>query len=402
VVRASVDRHQHVHAAGLDHALRGNGDLVVKWLFVLAACGAHAVHPKPTPPAGDELVLYRDAAAVRQHVTVPSIVQVPQGVTAQQVLVLGNATVRSSEPGTVAIAGTPGTTVIAYLTEKLSWDAAYTMTTTPARDRAVLDGALAVRNTTGVALRGALRVVDADLGTARSRAAAHVASSLLAGQADLTQTAATRDVGTVVLPPGETRIALVEGTPHRMHAVLVFDPIGTKLDNPSSVPLRDVSLGVDTPSTKVSESFEIARDERETADLPAGPVRLFERRPDGTLGLLGEARLFEPQTLRSALDTIAVGTAAGVTAHRVRRELTDDEARHRLVEEFVITVENARDQPVDVLVREHLYRGMTWAVAYHSVDDVMQEGSQAFVMRTRVPAAGHVKILYVVVYTWDT
>ena len=372
------------------------------WLLVLAACGAHA-HPAPAPePLGDDLTLYRDSAAVRQRATVPSTVQVPEGITAEQVLVIGDATARSSEPGKIVLEGKPGSVVIGYITDKLKWDAAYTMTTTPARDRAVLRGALAVRNTSGVLLRGTAHVVDAELGTARARTAAHVASSLLGGEPDPNQAAASRDVGAVVLPPGETRVELVEGTPRRMHAVLVFDPIGTKLDNPSAVPLRDTTLGVEAPSTKVSESFEIARDERETAGLPAGPVRLFEREPDGTLTVIGEARLFDAQTRRSNLDTIAIGTAEGVTGHRERRELTDDEPRRRLVEEFVITLDNARPRPVDVLVREHLYRGQTWALGYWSVDEIKQEGAQAFVMRTRVPAKGQVKILYVVVYTWGT
>ena len=371
-------------------------------LLVLAACGAQA-HPAPKARiAGDDITLYRDAAAVRQQVPVPSTVEVPEGITPKDVLVLGEATARSMEPGKITLDGVSGSVVIAYITDQLKWDAAYTMTTSPARDRSVLRGALAVRNTSKVPLRGELHVVDADLGAARTRAGARVASSLRGDAPDPNQAAATRDVGEVVLPPGETRVELVDGKPRRMQAVLVFDPVGTKLDNPSAVPLRDVSLGADTPSTKVSESFEIARDEGETAGLPAGPVRLLQREADGNLTVLGEARLFDAQTRRSDLDTIAIGTAEGVTAHRERRELTDDEARRRLVEDFVITVDNARTQPIDVLVREHLYRGQTWALGYWSVSEIKQEGAQAFVMRTHVPAKGQVKILYVVVYTWGT
>lgn len=376
--------------------------MVRSTLIVLAACGAHA-HPAPKARIqGDDITLYRDAAAVRQQVPVPSTVMVPEGITPKDVLVLGEATARSMEPGKLTLDGRAGTVVIAYITDQVKWDAAYTMTTSPARDRSVLRGALAVRNSSKVPLHGELHVVDADLGAARTRAGARVASSLRGDEPHPNQTVATRDVGEVVLPPGETRVELVDGKPRPMHAALVFDPVGTKLDNPSAVPLRDVSLGADTPSTKVSESFEIARDEQETAGLPAGPVRLLQREADGNLTVLGEARLFDAQTRRSDLDTIAIGTAEGVTAHRERRELTDDEVRHRLVEDFVITVDNARAQPIDLLVREHLYRGQTWALGYWSVAEIKQEGAQAFVMRTHVPAKGQVKILYVVVYTWGT
>ncbi|HSN26527.1 MAG TPA: hypothetical protein VLT45_09580, partial [Kofleriaceae bacterium] len=178
----------------------------------------------------------------------------------------------------------------------------------------------------------------------------------------------------------------------------VYDPIGTKLDNPSSIPLRDPTLGVSDPvSPKVSESFEIARDDSETRNLPAGPAKLLE---GGRV--LAETRLFEAATRRSDVMTIDLGTAEGVTGKRERRELTDEEARHRLVEEFVIEIDNARPRPIDVLVREHLYRGQSWAVAYQSVPDVHMDGAQAFTMRTRVAPRGQVKIMYVVVYTWGT
>lgn len=355
---------------------------VLPWL-ALAACGAQPHPAAKVRLQGDAITLYRDAAAVRQEVPVPSTIEVPDGITPKDILVLGEATARSMAPGKITLDGVSGRAVIAYITDALTWDAAYTMTTSVNRDRAVLRGALAVRNASKVPLHGELQVVDAPLGAARARTAAPGPN----------QAAALRDVGEVELPPGETRVPLVDGAPRPMKAVLVFDPIGTKLDNPSAVPLRDVSLGADTPATKVSESFEIARDPHETDGLPAGPVRLLEREADGNLTVLGESHTFE---------TIDVGTAEGVTAHRERRELTDDEARHRLTEEFTITVDNARAQSIDVLLREHLYRGQTWALAYWSVDDIKQEGAQAFVMRAHVAAHSQVKTLYIVVYTWGT
>jgi hypothetical protein len=187
-----------------------------------------------------------------------------------------------------------------------------------------------------------------------------------------------------------------------MHSVLVYDPIGTKLDNPSGTPVRDDKLGIDPPApTRITESFEVQRDERAAAGLPAGPVRLLERRTDGGLGVLGESRLFDAATRVADVDTIAVGTAEGVVGHRERRELTIDDARQRMTEEFVITLDNARDHEVGVLVREHLYRGQNWNVAFESTKRPAKEGAQQFSMRSTVPAKSEQKILYVVVYTWN-
>jgi len=315
---------------------------VLRWLIVLAACG-HPAAREPAQPTGDELRFYRDATVVVHHV-----------------------------PGSDK--------VTSYTTTAVHWDAAYTLTASPARDHAVLTGTLTIHNPTGTTLRGAARVIDAELATPSSD----------------TQ---PLDLGTLAVSPGDSHVPLVAGAPRRMHAVLVYDPIGTKLDNPSAIPLRDASLGVTEPaSPNVSDSYEVERDHRETRGLPAGPVRLVDH--DGHL--LGEARLFDAATRRADVDTIAVGTAEGVTGKRERRELTDEQSRHRLVEEFVIEIDNARLHPVEVVVREHLYRGQTWAVAYQSVPDVHQDGAQAFTMRTRVPPRGEVKLMYVVVYTWGT
>src|SRR5205823_605493 len=188
--------------------------------------------------------------------------------------------------------------------------------------------------------------------------------------------------------------------PRAMRSVLVYDPIGTKLDNPSAQPLRDAALGAQPASTHITESFEVERDELATAGLPAGPVRLLERRADGTLAVLGEARLFDAATRVADVDTIAVGTAEGVIGHHERRELTVDEANRRIVEEVAIVIDNKRAVPATVLMREHMYRGQNWMLAYYSSASAAKEGPQQIALRAVVPAKMQKKVLYVVVYTW--
>src|SRR5262249_37168537 len=136
-----------------------------------------------------------------------------------------------------------------------------------------------------------------------------------------------RALGVIDLPAGETRIEMLAGDPpRRMRAVLVYDPVGTKLDNPSCQPLRDAALGVSASApARGTASFEVMRDEPASAGLPAGPVRLLERKADGTLAVLAEGRLFEPSTRVANVDTIPIGTAEGVIGHRERRELTIDD-----------------------------------------------------------------------------
>ncbi len=416
---------------------------------VLAAC--HAQPPRAIEPVAS-ITLYRDVALVEQRfeLALPATpttvtVQIAGGATQLSLLATDGVTVRAlhvlgadelatpqgsdddkaiegeaAEPVAAADvtldvtaphAGTYAITLL-YATKDLKWDADYTITTTPARDRAVLHGALAIRNTTGRDFaNAAIYVIDAELASWRAHTAEHLGAKLTGATASTTPVASSRPLGLATLVRGETRVELAAiSAPRPMHAVLVYDPIGTKLDNATAEPSRDVNLGVDPPaSIKISESFEIQRTptgnspsaQRAFAGLPAGPVRLLERRPDGSLAVLGEARMFDAATRVAEVDTIAVGTAEGVTGHRERRELTIDEARKKITEEFLITLDNQRDAPVGVLVREHMYRGLNWGLAYDSTKRPGQEGAQQISLRTSVAAKSEQKILYVVVYTWS-
>jgi hypothetical protein len=211
-----------------------------------------------------------------------------------------------------------------------------------------------------------------------------------------------RRLGRFDLVDGDTRIELLaNAAPRKMRSVLVYDPIGSKLDHTSAAPFRDASLGVHPGShAQVTESFEVQRDVVATAGLPAGPVRLLERHADGSLAVLGEARLFDVGTRVATVDTVPVGIAEGVTGKRERRELTDDEDGKRLTEEFVITIDNKRPHPAEVVLREHLYRGQNWTLAYQSAPLAAKEGPQQVSLRLVAPANGQSKVLYVVVYTW--
>lgn len=295
---------------------------------------------------------------------------------------------------------------LAYATERLTWDVAYTLIADAARDRAVLRGAIAIHNTTGIALPGAVvRLVDGSLIEARQHAADALAARFTSHEAGTPPPPPPRELGRLDLADGHTRVELVrDAAPRPMRSVLVYDPVGAKHDRGDRVPAAEPDLGVRPPARpRIDESFEIERDPAAAAGLPAGPARLLERRAGGALALLGEARLFEATARVAPSDTISVGTAEGVTGERERRELTIDQERRRVVEDFVITIANDRPRPVDVVVREHLYRGTNWTLAYISVPagPKAKEGPQQIALRLTVPPRSKGRLMYSVVYTWE-
>lgn len=383
-----------------------------------AACPAPE-HPIASTVAGDEIVLYRDRAVVLERVelTAPRAgatriaLRLPAGLEASDAAILdrgaltdvalhaageGEAAARAVELEATAPRAGRFTLALGYATDRLAWEAAYTMTTTAARDRAVVRGAIAIRNTTGVVLHAHTRVIDSEIGAWRDVAADPVRAALSPSSRE----AVPHDLGSLTLGDGETRIELLAAAaPRTLRSVLVYDPIGTALDHTGAVPVSDPSIGVEPAApSRVSESFEIDRDPA-ARGLPGGVVRLLERRPDGSLELLGESRLFGAATRVADVDTVSIGTARGVVGHRERRDWAKDDDQRRFSEEFLVTIDNARPRPVDLVLREHLYRGQNWTLAYQSVAAV-KEGPQQIALRTQVPANGRAKVLYVVVYTW--
>ena len=433
-------------------------------LVALASCGGGAhVLPSGRARALDELTLYRDRAVVqhRVDVDVPEASMatvtyvIPEGVVLDDVAVIDHGPLTVSElrvqgepvaapkpavapdpdagddddepdleqdladseppppaapatdkPWTIAFDVTAPKAgryqlTLTYVTDRITWDAAYTMITTPARSQVTLRGAIAIRNKLATPLPAArTTVVDSELGSWKMHVAEQISSAKVSAPANASPVATPRLVGELAIAPGETRVELLPGdAPRGMRSVLVYDPIGTRLDNSGPRPILDASLGTERASPHVTESFEVTRPHPSSEGLPAGPVRLLERAQDGSLAVLGESRLFDTATRVATVDTIALGIADGVTGARERHELSYDEDSRRLVEEFVLTIDNQRAHPVEVVLREHLYRGQNWTLAYQTANQPTKEGPQQISMRTIAPPRGQAKVLYVVVYT---
>jgi hypothetical protein len=300
---------------------------------------------------------------------------------------LAEGTLDEGAPSHVAfdvIAKRPGTyhPMLEYVLPTLEWSASYTLTTTPTRASVTVHGTIGLSNKSGAPL-------------------SHVHVSLLDQDLRSTDTSKPLDLGVLDLPAGDSQIELLANdAPRPMHAVLVFDPIGARLDEPNPSTNTDPELGQHVPiSPRVIESYEIIRPRSQPEGLPRGAARLFQRSADGQLRLLGQTDLFGPDTRVATADTIAIGTAEDVTGTRERRDFSSDIDTHRVTEEFGITLTSKRATPVDVVVREHMYRGLNWGIGYQSVPDFQKEGAQQLAARVKLPAHGQTRIIYVVVYT---
>ena len=321
------------------------------------------------------------------------------------------------------------TVEIVYVTRSVRWVADYTLIMDPASQRAELHGALGIDNSGGVTWDdAAITLVDTDrpvkltafdhpkdeAPTAPQRGGkpAPVAEPTKPRAEQPVKLAKPAEQPRTTLPftvdvkLGAQSVSLLAGS-HVLPAAqtLVYDPLGDDKNLTAREPNRDRNYGLDKKSSAVSQSIDVdlAKAKIPTG-LPSGTVRLVERTSKGELTPLGESRIFEKEGSDtekiSPTTSVAVGRANHVEGKRIRREFTLDEEDKRLVEEFEVELTNEADHAVEVIVREHLYRGQNWTLAYFSEPRVAKEGPQKIALRAKVPAKGTARVVYRVVYWW--
>lgn len=293
-----------------------------------------------------------------------------------------------------------------------SWRADYVAEIDPRDpDHARLRGHLTLSNRTGGALRAdRVELVDRAL----QRASGPFASFLLRPRVEH----AIRRValpGALELPSGRgAKRALLPagGSPVPVVVAPVFDPVGDGLDQRRRRPRagRDFGTGrgagagaghTAPQSGPLSRTLMLdpARAGLDPDRCPPGAIKVVERRGGGPPAPLGEGRGFTDPGHPVA--RVALGPAKGLTGRRRQTDYAYDPGGKRLVEELRIEIRNHRRRAAQVLVREHLYRGLNWALAYHNqVGAVSKDGPQAIQFRLDVPAGERREVVYRVVYTW--
>jgi hypothetical protein len=132
--------------------------------------------------------------------------------------------------------------------------------------------------------------------------------------------------------------------------------------------------------------------------LPAGTARVYkEDDADGSLEFIGEDRV--GHTPRDEDVMLRLGIAFDLTGERKQTGFHRDSGAHRVTESFEIKVRNHKAEPVEVQVREVLYRWVNWDITQRSHEYVKRDWRTIHFPVT-VPADGEVTVTYTVLYTW--
>jgi len=174
-----------------------------------------------------------------------------------------------------------------------------------------------------------------------------------------------------------------------------FVPEGVYLNQPD----RNASLGTrGNTDVDIYLKFKNEKERRLGMPLPAGRVRLFKRDPaDKQLELVGEDWI--DHTPKDEEVLLRLGSSFDLRGERKQTNFQVDEANHSMRESFEITLRNHKKEPVRVIVKENLYRTLNWEIEQPSLP-FEKKDARTIHFTVAVPADSTQRLTYTVHYTW--
>ncbi len=132
--------------------------------------------------------------------------------------------------------------------------------------------------------------------------------------------------------------------------------------------------------------------------LPRGRVRVSKLDPaDRTLEFIGEDAI--DHTPRNEKVLLKLGAAFDVVGERRQVDFKVDTSRKTMSEDIEIRLRNAKKEPVEVQVKEVLYRWVNWEITSKS-HAYRKDDARSVYFPVTVPAGEEVTVRYTVRYSW--
>ena len=160
---------------------------------------------------------------------------------------------------------------------------------------------------------------------------------------------------------------------------------------------RDLGLAM---NKKVDVYLEFRNDKQFGlgVPLPAGRLRVSQLdAADGSLEFIGEDRI--DHTPKDETVRIKLGSAFDVVGERRQVDFSVDTKARWMEEEIEVKLRNHKDQPVDVIVKENLYRWTNWKLLSRT-HEFVKEDARTIHFPVRVAKDGEAVVRYRVRYSW--
>jgi len=164
-------------------------------------------------------------------------------------------------------------------------------------------------------------------------------------------------------------------------------------------PYTDRNMGVEM-NKKVDVYLEFKNDKQFGlgVPLPAGRLRVSQLdKADGSLEFIGEDTI--DHTPKDEQVRVKLGSAFDVVGERRQVSFSVDTTAKWMEEEIEVKLRNHKSQPVDVVVKENLYRWSNWKILTqsHKFD---KEDARTISFPVKVAKDGEAVVRYRVRYTW--
>jgi hypothetical protein len=181
--------------------------------------------------------------------------------------------------------------------------------------------------------------------------------------------------------------------------LLVYYGLGAGFGGFFPDPVLDRDFGAHSnPKVDVYLRFDNAKQHGLGVPLPSGRMRVSKQDDaDGSLEFIGEDVI--DHTPKDEKVLIRLGSAFDVVGERKQIDYQVDLKARRLQETIEIVLRNHKEENVDVLVRENLYRWLNWEIVDPSIpfDKV---DARTIEFPVGVDANGEVTLRYTVLYSW--
>jgi len=164
-------------------------------------------------------------------------------------------------------------------------------------------------------------------------------------------------------------------------------------------PYTDRNMGV-AMNKKVDIYLEFKNDKQYGlgVPLPAGRLRVSQLdKADGSLEFIGEDKI--DHTPKDEQVRVKLGSAFDVVGERRQVNFAVDTAAKWMEEEIEVKLRNHKTQPVDVVVKENLYRWSNWKILTKT-HEFQKEDARTINFPVRVPKDGETVVRYRVRYSW--
>ncbi|MFH1655096.1 MAG: DUF4139 domain-containing protein [Candidatus Omnitrophota bacterium] len=152
-----------------------------------------------------------------------------------------------------------------------------------------------------------------------------------------------------------------------------------------------------TKEQKIKVKLEIENSKKNNLGmpLPKGKIKVYKKDVDGALEFIGEDAI--DHTPKDEKIRLVLGEAFDVVGERTK---TDYKDLHKAAEEtYEISLRNHKDENIEVIVIEHLWRYSNWKIL-STTHNFTKKDAQTIEFKVPVPKNGETKIIYTVHYWW--